>query len=199
MNSHLGRNGWRPPNAGINPHHRRTAQLIEKLCINIRNVNLGVPVLHITGARARRYFVFFSLFQVSSAQIMEFNLIHVTLIQQWGAHPPSDPSNTFTSIILARHTPGDSHTIPWCEASNLGAIPMAINRPARPNITTCEAGSAWISLMKEMLEMDKQNERKLYQKSYVICFSVQISAVVPVEEPMSGRPPPAKGAALLAA
>lgn len=87
------------------------------------------------------------------------SLIHVTLIQQWGAHPPSDPSNTFTSIILARHTPGDSHTIPWCEASNLGAIPMAINRPARPNITTCEAGSAWISLMKEMLEMDKQNER----------------------------------------
>ena len=49
---------------------------------------------------------------------------------------------------------------------------MAINRPARPNITTCEAGSAWISLMKVMLEMDKQNERKLYQKSYVICFSV---------------------------
>ena len=42
---------------------------------------------------------------------------------------------SFLSFLLAV-APGDPHAVPRREASNFGTIPVAIDRPASPNVAT---------------------------------------------------------------
>ena len=159
--------------------------------------------------------------------MIHVKLIHAKVWHQSDTRNTSaltrNAGNAFVSLSFLLAAPGDPHAVPRCEASNFGTIPVTINRPASPNFATSNSQNAKLTyinwhhafpLPKSVLSFDGKRTRKTMENQWprmveaflnliVRCLSnsspIFLASFCIGEAPMSGRPPPANGAALLVA